>query len=170
MKFNLLDKIESIGDDRIVASKFVSLAEEYLADHFPTFPVLPGVMMLEAATQAAGWVLHRRTGFAKSFAVLKEAKNIRYGNFVAPGNFLRIEAELIKATDDGGTFKVTGSVVNSAGVASEAPAITGRIEVRLLSLSAQQPEMAAVDERLVAENRKRWALLELSMPKPAVAV
>ena len=34
--------------------KYVSLAEEYLADHFPTFPVLPGVMMLEAITQAAG--------------------------------------------------------------------------------------------------------------------
>ena len=57
MKFNLIDKIESISDDRIVASKQVSLAEEYLADHFPTFPVLPGVLMLEALTQAAGWLL-----------------------------------------------------------------------------------------------------------------
>ena len=54
MKFNLLDKIESISDARIVAVKHVSLAAEYLADHFPRFPVLPGVMMLEALTQAAG--------------------------------------------------------------------------------------------------------------------
>jgi hypothetical protein len=63
----------------------VSLAEEYLADHFPTFPVLPGVMMLEAITQAAAWLLHRRSDFAKSMAVLKEARNVKYGTFVAPG-------------------------------------------------------------------------------------
>ena len=50
MKFNLIDKVESLSADKIVAVKYVSLAEEYLADHFPTFPVLPGVMMLEAAT------------------------------------------------------------------------------------------------------------------------
>ena len=87
MKFNLIDKIESITESRVIAVKYVSLAEEYLADHFPTFPVLPGVMMLEALTQAAGWVLHRRTDFAKSMAVLKEARNVKYGNFVAPGKF-----------------------------------------------------------------------------------
>lgn len=166
VKFNLIDKIDLLTDDRIVASKFVSLAEEYLADHFPTFPVLPGVMMLEAATQAAGWVLHRRTGFAKSMAVLKEARNVRYGNFVAPGNFLRVDAELAKSTDAGGTFKVTGSVVDSAGRASDNPAITGRIEVALFNLGEKQPELAELDGRLREHNRLRWKLLELSVPKP----
>lgn len=165
MKFNLIDKIDLLTDDKIVASKFVSLAEEYLADHFPTFPVLPGVMMLEAATQAAGWVLHRRTGFAKSMAVLKESRNIRYGNFVAPGNFLRIEAELNKVTPTGGTFKITGVVVDSAGQASENPAITGRIEIALFDLADKQPELAELDGRLKAHNRLRWTLLEQAMPK-----
>jgi len=79
VKFNLLDKIEQLTDERIVAVKYVSLAEEYLADHFPTFPVLPGVMMLEAVVQAAGWLLHHRTNFAKSMAVLKEARNVLSG-------------------------------------------------------------------------------------------
>ena len=170
MKFNLIDKIESLSDDRIVASKFVSLAEEYLADHFPTFPVLPGVMMLEAATQAAGWVLHRRTNFAKSMAVLKEAKNVRYGNFVAPGHFLRIEADLTKPTDAGGVFKVTGSVVNSAGQVADAPAVTGRIEIALFNLADKRPELASLDARLHEHNRLRWKLLEQAMAKAAVAV
>src|ERR1700742_2330174 len=98
MKFNLLDKIEEITDSRIVAVKQVSLAEEYLADHFPTFPVLPGVMMLEALTQAAAWLLHRKHDFACSIAVLKEAKNVKYGQFVAPGDALRVEVELLKPT------------------------------------------------------------------------
>jgi 3-hydroxyacyl-[acyl-carrier-protein] dehydratase len=90
-KFNLIDKIESISDTRAVGVKYVSLAEEYLADHFPTFPVLPGVMMLEALTQAAGWVMHRRSNFAKSFAVLKPAMNVKYGNIVATVNYLRVD-------------------------------------------------------------------------------
>src|SRR5688572_19996187 len=111
VKFNLIDKVESLADDKIVAVKYVTLAEEYLADHFPTFPVLPGVMMLEAITQAAGWLLHHRTRFAKSMAILKEAKNVKYGSFVAPGNFLRVEVEFLKQTDAGGaTFKASGSV------------------------------------------------------------
>src|SRR5439155_568990 len=105
VKFNLIDKIASISDDRIVASKQVSLAEEYLADHFPTFPVLPGVLMLEALTQAAGWLLHRRRDFACSMAVLREARNVKYGQFVAPGNYLRVEVDLTKPTDGGAIFK-----------------------------------------------------------------
>src|SRR5256886_16497911 len=105
VRFNLIDKIESITDTRVVAVKHVSLAEEYLADHFPTFPVLPGVMMLEALTQAAAWLLHRRHDFAKSMAVLREARNVKYGNFVPPGNFLRVEVEFQKPTEAGGTFK-----------------------------------------------------------------
>ena len=99
VKFNLIDSIVEISDTRIVAVKHVSLAEEYLADHFPTFPVLPGVMMLEAITQAAAWLMHRRQNFAKSMAVLKEARNVKYGQFVAPGNYLRVDVEWTKATD-----------------------------------------------------------------------
>ncbi|MEL7238582.1 MAG: beta-hydroxyacyl-ACP dehydratase, partial [Planctomycetota bacterium] len=63
MRFHLLDRIDALSDTRIEATKQVSQAEEYLADHFPTFPVLPGVMMLEAATQAAAWLAMHRAGF-----------------------------------------------------------------------------------------------------------
>src|SRR3974390_1542850 len=110
MKFNLIDRIETLAENRIVAVKQVSLAEEYLADHFPTFPVLPGVMMLEAATQAAGWLLHHVKGFSCSMVVLKEAKNVKYGQFVAPGDELRVEVELVKPTEAGAAFKVSGTV------------------------------------------------------------
>ena len=99
-------------------------------------------------------------------AVLKEAKNVRYGNFAAPGNALRIEAELVKATDTGGTFKIAGSVVDSGGNVSENPAITGRIEIALFNLIDKQPELADVDTRLRAHNLLRWNLLELSIKKP----
>ena len=155
MKFNLIDKVESLSDDKIVAVKYVTLAEEYLADHFPTFPVLPGVMMLEAITQAATWLLHHRTKFAKSMAVLKEAKNVKYGTFVAPGQSLRVEVDLNKSTDTGATFKASGFTG-----AENSLAVQARIELAYFNLAEKQPELATIDERLVHHNKARWAVLQ----------
>jgi 3-hydroxyacyl-[acyl-carrier-protein] dehydratase len=152
VKFNLIDKVESLADDKIVAVKYVTLAEEYLADHFPTFPVLPGVLMLEAITQAAGWLLHHRTKFAKSMAVLKEAKNVKYGSFVAPGNFLRVEVDFLKQTDAGAAFKATGSV-------NETAALSARVELAYFNLADKQPELANLDPRLSEHNKARWNVL-----------
>src|SRR3712207_7440952 len=56
--------------------------------------------------------LHHRRDFACSIAVMKEARNVKYGQFVAPGNALRVEVELVKETEAGGgaTFKAAGTV------------------------------------------------------------
>jgi len=152
LKFNLIDKIESISDEKIVAVKYVSLAEEYLSDHFPTFPVLPGVMMIEALTQAAAWVLHRRFGFAKSLAVLKEARNVKFGNFVGPGNHLRVEVELNKLTETGATFKAAGTVGDSTALAA-------KIEIAYFNLAEKNPELAAIDQKLIEHHKHRWLVL-----------
>ncbi len=152
MKFNLIDKIESVSDTKLVALKHVSLAEEYLADHFPTFPVLPGVLMLEAITQAAGWLLQRRQGFSKSMAVLKEARNVKYGAFVAPGNVLRVEVELAKMTDDGATFKASATL-------NDKTAVTVRVELAYFNLADKQAELAGIDRNLIEHTQHRWALL-----------
>lgn len=159
MKFNLIDRIESLSATRIVAIKQVSLAEEYLADHFPTFPVLPGVMMIEAATQACGWFLHRQRNFACSMAVLKEARNVKYGQFVAPGDALRVEAELLKPTDAGASFKITGTVGDKVSIAA-------RIEIAYFNLAKHDPNLATIDARLIAHHKSRWELLALTMPAP----
>lgn len=152
MKFNLIDKIEQFNDDKIVAVKYVSLAEEYLADHFPTFPVLPGVMMLEALTQAAAWLLHKRENFRCSMAVLREARNVKYGQFVAPGNSLRVTVELLKPTEAGASFKASGEV-------GAAQALAARIELSYFNLADKQPQLAEIDARLIEHNRQRWAVL-----------
>ncbi len=152
MKFYLIDKIESADPQRLVASKHVTLAEEYLADHFPTFPVLPGVMMLEALTQAAGWLLHLNHNFACSMAVLREARNVKYGRFVPPGSFLRIDVELTKATEGGGSFKASGTV-------NHATAMSARLDLAYFNLADKQPELAEIDRRLHAHNRRRWELI-----------
>ncbi len=153
MKFNLIDKVEQLTETRLVGVKYVSLAEEYLADHFPTFPVLPGVMMLEAITQAAGWLLHVRSDFARSMAVLKEARNVKYGHFVAPGNYLRVEVEWLKMTESGGaTFKAVGTVC-------ERQALSARVEIAYFNLGEKQAELAGMDARLHEHNKRRWELI-----------
>ena len=88
----------------------MALTEEYLADHFPEFPVLPGVFMLEAATQAAAWLLRLSEDFAHSIICLKEAKNIKYADFVPPGQTLEVTVSIIKKDDRLATFKVEGQM------------------------------------------------------------
>src|SRR5437764_11520411 len=116
-------------------------------------------MMLETATQSATWLLHHRTGFAKSMAVLKEARNVKYGSFVAPGNFLRMDVEWVKETESGASFKATGSVGSAAGSASQA--VQMRLEVGYFNLSEKNPQLAELDERIREHNRKRWELLAI---------
>ena len=168
VKFNLVDRIEHLSDERIVAVKYVSLAEEYLADHFPTFPVLPGVMMLESLTQAAAWLLHKRTDFACSMAVLKEARNVKYGTFVAPGGALRVEVELNKTTDTGATFKAVGTIGDGNGNGSSAVALQARIELAYFNLGDKQPALAELDRQLREHNRRRWAVLRAQSAEVAV--
>jgi len=157
VKFNLIDKIEQLTGERIVGVKYVSLAEEYLADHFPTFPVLPGVMMLEAVVQAAGWLMHHRTNFERSMAVLKEARNVKYGNFVAPGNFLRVEVDYLKPTEAGASFKAVGMVGTLV-------AVQMRVELAYFNLADKNPALAEIDARLIEDHHRRWELIRVHSP------
>ncbi len=100
MHFTLIDRILEQSDDKLIAIKHVSNAEEYLQDHFPGFPVLPGVMMLEAMTQAARALLDPGNN-AESPWVLSQAKALKYGAFVRPGSTIRVAVNLHKHNDDG---------------------------------------------------------------------
>lgn len=114
MKFELIDNVLELEADRIVALKNVTSAEEYLADHFPSFPVLPGVMMLETLVQAGRILLAKSLNTGDQPMIMAEARNIRYGNMVKPGQALIVEVTC-KGEKDGkyqmtGTGKVDGNV------------------------------------------------------------
>lgn len=119
MKFSLIDQISEIHPgERISAVKCLSLAEEYLQDHFPRFPVMPGVLMLEAMTQTGAWLVRVTNNFSHSLTVLKEARNVKYGNFVEPGEMLVVKAELIKIDGNLASLKVSGEVAGTVAVSS----------------------------------------------------
>ena len=95
---------------RLVAVKNLSLAEEYLSDHFPGFPVMPGVLMLEALTQAGAWLVREMEDFAHSIIILKQARTIKYGSFVEPGRQLELRVEMTSNDGKDCTFKGVGTI------------------------------------------------------------
>jgi 3-hydroxyacyl-[acyl-carrier-protein] dehydratase len=117
--------------------------------------------MLEALTQAAAWLLHQRRNFACSMAILREARNVKYGHFVAPGNALRVDVELTKLTDAGATFKASGFV-------GSAQALSARLELAYFNLADRQPELAEIDARLREHNRRRWNILNAAKGDVAI--
>lgn len=158
MRFWLLDSIESFEPDRqLTGLKSVSYSEDYLEDHFPEFPVLPGVFMLEAATQAAAWLLRLSDDMAHTIVVLREAKNIKYANFVPPGKQLRVEVEQIKKEERLATFKVEGTVEGH-------PTLSGRIVLDRYNLADSDPHFAETDARV----RKYLRKIQKAIVKPEV--
>lgn len=134
MHFDLVDHVVEIGAGRIVTLKQVSAAEEYLLDHFPSFPVLPGVLMLEAMVQAARRLLAPTIPGADRF-VLGVARNIKYGSFVRPGDTLRVEVTVSEpvAPDETGAVECRGQcmVLRPGEPPQDARvSISGRFSVR----------------------------------------
>jgi len=129
MRFRLIDKVLERSAERIVAVKQVTAAEEYLGDHFPGFPVLPGVLMIEAMVQAAREILAAE-GLPRH--VLGQVRAVRYGRFVRPGEALRIEVLLDKRADDGSVqFRGSAVLVDSMGIAGDT-AVSGRFTMRAI--------------------------------------
>ncbi|MCC9606443.1 beta-hydroxyacyl-ACP dehydratase [Blastopirellula sp. JC732] len=119
MRFTLIDRItDLVPGERIIATKCLSLAEEYLEDHFPRFPVMPGVLMLEAMTQTSAWLIRATEDFAHSVVILQEARNVKYADFVEPGEVLTVTAEWVKQEGRLTSLKVKGTVAGNMAVSA----------------------------------------------------
>jgi 3-hydroxyacyl-[acyl-carrier-protein] dehydratase len=153
MRFWLLDRIRSYTPDvELSAVKNVTLTEEYMADHFPEFPVLPGVFMLEAATQAGAWLLRLSENFAHSIICLREARNVKYAGFVAPGNALDITVSIIKKDERLATMKVEGQI-------GDRQTLSGRIILERYNLTERDPALSETDQKIIQHFRRTQKLL-----------
>lgn len=156
MRFNLIDRILDIQPGRsIEAVKNLTLGEEYLADHFPTFPVMPGVLMLETLVEAGAWLLRLTDDFRHSVIVLREARNVKYGTFMEPGRQMRIGVELSERDGDRAVFKGKGEMDGQSTVSA-------RVTLEGYNLRDRDPALAATDERIVRHFRGLFSLLRLS--------
>ena len=156
MRFILIDHIVEMElGKKIVAVKNLTMAEEYLADHFPGFPVMPGVLMLEAMTQAGAWLVRASEDFAHSMVVLTQVGNVKYGQFVEPGQTLTVTAEIISQNERETRLKARGTVDGHLTVA-------GRLTIERYNLADTNPRKAITDKLLIKQMRELFGLLNRS--------
>ncbi|UCG55829.1 MAG: hypothetical protein JSU70_13270 [Phycisphaerales bacterium] len=153
MRFILIDKIVSLEAGKTIKTvKTVSLAEEYLGDHFPTFPVLPGVLMLQGLIESASWLVRQTEDFAHSMILLKRARNVKYRSFLAPGARVEYTVDAKSIEDDLSSF-------SGSGVSQGQQIVEARFSLRHFNLASQDPTMGAVDAKIVDALKTRWKLL-----------
>src|ERR1700722_4461567 len=167
MRFVLIDRILDVqpGRSRLVGSntftsptpsmlaiKNLSLAEEYLADHFPGFPVMPGVLMLDALTQAGAWLIRDMEDFAHSVILLKQARTIKYGSFVEPGRQLELRVELTSNDAKDCSFQGVWWIYGQEMV-------KGRFSLTRYNLRDKNPELHPTDASIVAGLRDLYSTL-----------
>ncbi|HXE30637.1 MAG TPA: 3-hydroxyacyl-ACP dehydratase FabZ family protein [Terriglobales bacterium] len=109
MRYLLLDRIVEMKPGAYaVGHKCAAMTEDYFADHFPGFPVVPGVLIVEAMAQLAGRLITysvlAETG-DKVLPVLLGIQNARFRRFVRPGDTMVIRAELTAMVDGAGRCK-----------------------------------------------------------------
>jgi 3-hydroxyacyl-[acyl-carrier-protein] dehydratase len=165
MRFNLVDRILEVQPGKkIRAEKNLTLGEEYLADHFPTFPVMPGVLMLQTLVEAGAWLLRLSEDYRYSIVALREARNVKYGTFMEPGRTMAVTAELVEqsAGPEGplATFKGKGEVQGSSTVSA-------RFTLVQYNLHNRNASLREVDERVIAHWKSVARVLrgEFEMPR-----
>lgn len=153
MKFCLVDRITEIeAGKHIQAVKAVSLAEEYLADHFPSFPILPGVFMLESLAEAAAWLVRASEDFAHSMILLAEAKNVTYKSFLKPGHILETQVTCRRLAPGESDFA-------GVGYCNGTEVVKGRFSLRHYNLSERNAEHAELDSKMIQRAREHFKIL-----------
>ena len=162
MKFDLVDRIISVEAGKsLEAEKVLSLAEEYLQDHFPTRPVMPGVMMIEAMVQAGAWLVRLSQNFSHSVIVLREAKGVKYGQFVRPGDRMTVSVQM-KSMENG------RAQIRGAGVVDGRTVVSGRLELEYFNLTDRDPSKESVDRQLVEHFRRKFGFVNACGFDPTV--
>ena len=129
MPETMISTVLEQSEDRIVALKELQGDEAFLKDHFPTFPIMPGVMMIEVLVQAARHLLPVREDGPW---VLGEVKAMKYGQMVRPGESLEVDVSIIKKGEDGSiTCKGSGVLRRGEGIDGDGETVlSGRFTMR----------------------------------------
>ncbi len=131
--FLLVDRIVQRDQQRIVCTKVFTGREDFFAGHYPDCPLVPGVLLCEAAMQCGAILLAAHlAGAAGKVPVATRMQNVRFKRMVRPGETLRIEVELVERLSDAFFLKAKVTVDSEVAVrlefactAAEKPAKSG---------------------------------------------
>jgi|ERR1700722_14892715 len=156
MRFNLIDRIDGweVGKS-LRATKFLALGEEYLADHFPRFPVMPGVLMLQACVEAASWLWRVSTNYKYPVIVLRNVQSVKYGTFMQPGRRMDVTVELTKSDPTNATTTFKGKGTNDGGEQT----VATQFVLHGYGLLDRGVAGVAAHEKLLDHWKTGWALL-----------
>jgi 3-hydroxyacyl-[acyl-carrier-protein] dehydratase len=137
--FQLIDRIVAINlaDRRIRTEARVPLTSTIFEGHFPGHPLMPGVLLIEAMAQTAGWLVIAATRFERMpfLAAIKEAK---LRTFVTPGQLLSLSAELV--------HEGSGYAITAASIAIDGKPVCNA-EITFKVMDFPSPEFRACMER-----------------------
>lgn len=119
--FLLLDRVEEmVAGEKVVAKKNVTMNEPFFQGHFPSEPVMPGVLIIEALAQAGAVALLSMPEFKGKTAYFGAMDKVRFRKKVVPGDTLTLEVEILKVKSVAGTgkgiAKVNGKKVAEAEI------------------------------------------------------
>ena len=119
--FLLVDRIEELENERVVGIKNVTVNEPFFAGHFPDYPVMPGVLIIEAMAQVAGvLVLSGIPDRKNKLVLLAGVDGAKFRKPVRPGDQLRMEMKVLRSRATmakvSGTATVDGAVVAEAEI------------------------------------------------------
>ncbi|MCX8029741.1 MAG: 3-hydroxyacyl-ACP dehydratase FabZ [Brevinematales bacterium] len=106
--FLLVDRVEKMSNNKVIGYKNVTINEWFFEGHFPGYPIMPGVLIIEGLAQCAGVLALKAIGYNSQnpplifFAAID---GVKFRNPVLPGDKLVYEVEIIKITNKFGKFK-----------------------------------------------------------------
>ena len=117
--FLLVDRIEELEAERVVGIKNVTVNEPFFAGHFPDYPVMPGVLIIEAMAQVAGVLVLSGIPDRKSkLVLLAGVDGAKFRKPVRPGDQLRIEMKILRSRAS--MAKISGTVTVDGAIVAEA--------------------------------------------------
>ncbi len=124
--FLLIDFVEELTDERIVAVKNCTINEPFFQGHFPNYPIYPGVLQLEGIAQAAGIFLKERFGDEfddNQIPLFIGVDKARFKSEIRPGDILKYEVKL--EDKRGALFWVNGKITCGDRICTKAKLMLG---------------------------------------------